>query len=232
MPQPDRILALDLARSMALLCMAIFHFTFDLEMFGFLPWGTTTKGFWYYFPRLIAGSFLFLAGISLVLAQGRGIRWRAFLRRLAIIAGAAALVTAGTFFFNRQGFVIFGILHCIAACSVIGLLFLRAPVTLTLAVAAGVFALPWFVQHSAFNGEALLWLGLAAEKRWMMDYVPLFPWLAPFLAGMAVARHVPWPSIEPARAVRLLALPGQHSLIVYLIHQPILIGLIWTFTQL
>jgi uncharacterized membrane protein len=229
---PNRILALDIARSLALVCMAIFHFTFDLEMFGYLPLGTTTMGFWYYFPRMIAGSFLFLAGISLVLAHGDGIRWGAFARRLAIIAGAALLVTVGTYFFNRPGFVLFGILHSIALCSVVGLAFLRVPAVVTLIVAAAVFALPWYWQHPAFNSTGLLWLGLATDKRWMMDYVPVFPWLAPFLVGMAVARRVPWPQVAASRAVRVLAFPGQHSLIVYLIHQPILIGLIWAYAQL
>jgi uncharacterized membrane protein len=229
----SRILALDIARSVALVCMAIFHFTFDLEMFGYLPWGTTTVGFWYYFPRMIAGSFLFLAGVSLHLAHGRGIRWRAFAKRFAIIAGAAAVVTVGSSYFNPQGTILFGILHCIAASSLIGLLFLRLPVVVTLGVAAALFAVPWYFQHPAFNATGLLWLGLSTEKPWMMDYVPILPWVAPFLTGLAAAKVVRrWPLVAPSRRARLLAFPGQHSLIVYLIHQPILIGLIWVYTQI
>ena len=225
-----RILALDIARTLALICMAIFHFTFDLEMFGYLSWGTTTVGFWYYFPRMIAGGFLFLAGVSLYLAQGRGVRWGAFAKRFVMIAAAAAAVTVGTYYYNRQGMILFGILHCIALSSVIGLLFLRLPVAVVLGVAAALFALPWYFQHPAFNATSLLWLGLSTEKPWMMDYVPILPWIAPFLAGLAVAKRVRrWPLIAPSRLVQRLAFPGQHSLIVYLIHQPILIGLIWIY---
>ena len=210
--------------------MVIFHFTFDLEMFAFLPWGTTTVGFWYYFPRMIAGSFLFLAGVSLHLAHGRGIRWRAFAKRFAIIAGAAVVVTVGSSYFNPQGTILFGILHCIAVSSLIGLLFLRVPVLITLGVAAALFALPWYFQHPTFNATGLLWLGLSTEKPWMMDYVPILPWVAPFLAGVAVAKVVRrWPQIVPSRLTRIVAFPGQHSLIIYLIHQPILIGLIWVY---
>jgi uncharacterized membrane protein len=227
-----RILALDIARSVALLAMASFHFTFDLEMFGYLPWGTTTVGFWYYFPRMIAGSFLFLAGVSLVLAHGRGIRWAAFIKRFAIIAGAAVVVTVGTYYYNRQGFVLFGILHCIAMCSVIGLAFLRMPVVVTLGVAAALFAVPWYFQDVMFNARGWLWLGLSVEKPWMMDYVPVLPWVAPFLLGVGAGRVVRWPHVTATRMMRVLAFPGQHSLVVYLIHQPMLIGLIWAYTVL
>ena len=228
-----RILALDIARTLALVCMAIFHFTFDLEMFAYLPWGTTTVGFWHYFPRIVAGSFLFLAGVSLYLAHGQGIRWRAFVKRFAVIAGAAVVVTVGSSYFNPQGTILFGILHCIAASSMIGLLFLRLPMAITLVIAAAAFALPWYVQHPSFNATGLLWLGLSTEKPWMMDYVPILPWIAPFLAGLALAKRVGgrWPKVTPSRRVRILAFPGQHSLIVYLIHQPILIGLIWVYAN-
>jgi uncharacterized membrane protein len=228
----QRILALDMARTTALICMAIFHFTFDLQMFAYIPWDTTQHGFWYYFPRMIAGSFLFLAGISLYLAHGRGVRWRAFAKRFFIIAGAASIVSVGTYYYNPQGMILFGILHCIAASSLIGLVFLRLPAVVTVAVAAGVFALPWFFQDAAFNAGGLLWLGLSTEKPFMMDYEPMFPWFAPFLIGLAVARWVRWPVIAPSRMVRILAFTGQHSLIVYLIHQPILIGLLWVYSYM
>ena len=118
-----RLVAIDLARTVALVGMAVFHFTFDLEMFGLVPPGTTTTGGWAVFARLIAGSFLFLAGLSLVLAHGEGIRWRAFGVRMAKVAGAAALVTAGTYAAFPHAFVFFGILHSIALASLMGLAF-------------------------------------------------------------------------------------------------------------
>ena len=73
-----RIVALDLARSAALLAMAVFHFAFDLELFGFVAPGTTMLPFWRWLAYLTAGSFLFLVGVGLVLGHGRAIRWRGF----------------------------------------------------------------------------------------------------------------------------------------------------------
>ena len=88
-PAPGQRLAwIDLARTLALVCMAVFHFTLDLEMFGYVAPGTTTSGGWAVFAKGIAGSFIALAGYSLVLAHGGGLRRGSYLRRLAMIVAA------------------------------------------------------------------------------------------------------------------------------------------------
>jgi uncharacterized membrane protein len=237
-PTP-RIALVDAARTVALLGMAVFHFVFDLEMFGHLPQGTVAMpGPWAYFARLVAGSFIFLAGVSLVLAHGQGLRWRSFLRRLAILAAAAAAITVGTYVMMPDQFVFFGILHAIATFSVIGLAFLRLPPLVTLIVAAGVFALPWVWSDPFFQSPALIWIGLAPTPPRAMDFEPLFPWLAPFLAGMAITKLAQSSSLWPAlnrrsgQVLHCLTWPGRHSLLVYLVHQPVLIGLVWGFTRL
>ena len=125
-----RIWVLDVARTAALLAMASYHFTYDLQMFGLVPPGTAVSGFFYGYARAIAGTFLFLAGLGLWLAHGRGIRWGAFLRRWAKIVAAAALVSVATWFALPGWFVFFGILHCIAVSSLLGLGFLRLPAVL------------------------------------------------------------------------------------------------------
>jgi uncharacterized membrane protein len=236
-PQP-RIALVDAARTAALAGMALFHLVFDLQMFGHLPPGTVAMpGPWAYFARLVAGSFLFLAGVSLVLAHGAGIRWGAFLSRLAILVAAALAISAGTYLVMPDQFIFFGILHSIAVCSVIGLAFLRLPPALTLAVAAAVFVLPWVWTHPLFQTPALLWLGLAPVPPQAMDFEPVFPWLAPFLTGMALTSAARasalWPALSrpPGPLASRLTWPGRHSLAIYLIHQPVLIALVWTLTQ-
>lgn len=222
-----RIAALDLARTVAIVGMVAFHFTFDLEMFGYVAPGTTQLPFFYYMARMVAGSFLFLAGISLWLAHGRGIRWPAFWRRFGMVWGAAVLISIASFYLPT-GLILFGILHCIAFGSLIGLTFLRLPVAVTLAVAGIVFALPWFAQDSLFDPVWLVWLGLAEVRPPMADYVPLLPWLAPLLVGIAVGRigsqSALWHRLRARALPRVLIWPGQHSLAIYLIHQPLMIG--------
>lgn len=228
-PQP-RIAALDLARTLAVVGMVIFHFTFDLQMFGHIAPGTTHEPFWYYFARLVAGSFLFLAGVSLWLAHGQGIRWPAFWRRFAMVAGGAVLVSVASIWVTPGGFIWFGILHAIATASLIGLAVLRLPAALTLAAAALAFALPWVAVDARFNSLWLVWLGLAETQPFMADYVPLLPWLAPFLAGIALGRIGSrtglWARLtrSTSPAFRKLTFPGRHSLVIYLLHQPMLVA--------
>jgi uncharacterized membrane protein len=235
----SRIALVDVARTLALCGMVLFHFVFDLEMFGHLPPGTVAlPGPWAIFARIVAGSFLFLAGASLVLAHGEGIRWRAFLRRLAVVSGAALAISMATYAAVPGQFIYFGILHAMATFSVIGLLFLRLPVIVTAAVAAIVILLPGQLDLAALQSPWLLWLGLSSVRPPSMDFVPLFPWLGALLAGIAVtrtARASPlWPALSrpPGALLHRLTWPGRHSLAIYLLHQPILIGVVWTFTRM
>jgi uncharacterized membrane protein len=228
MPPPPRLIAVDLARTVALVAMVIFHFTFDLALFGHIPADTMVQPFWYYFARVIAGSFLFLSGVSLWLAHGQGIRWPAFWSRWVKVAGAAALVTLASIWFVPGGTIWFGILHAIAATSLLGLLALRLPWPITLALAVTIFAAAWGPRFAAFDPLWLVWTGLAESRPMMGDYVPLIPWAAPALAGIAFARALRvdlWRGTSPSRLTSALTFPGRHSLVIYLIHQPILIGL-------
>ena len=228
-PDPTpRLIPLDLARSLAILCMVAFHFTFDLALFGYLPPDTMSQPFWYYFARMIAGSFLFLSGVSLWLAHGLGIRWPAFWTRFAKIAAGALLVTLASIWFVPGGTILFGILHAIAAASLLGLIALRLPWPVTLAIAALIFAAAWGPRFPAFDPLWLVWTGLAETRPMMGDYVPLVPWAAPALAGIAAAKALRldlWRGTPPTRLTRALGFPGRHSLVIYLIHQPILFGL-------
>lgn len=239
MPAPSRAVLLDLARTVALVGMATFHFMFDLVMFGYQPPEVILQGFWPLWARVVASSFLFLSGFGLYLAYGPGIDLRRLARRLLRIAGAAVVVTVGTRFAMGDQYVFWGILHMIAFGTLAGLLFLRLPVVVTLAVAAVVFWIGWTVADPAFDAAPLLFLGLGAEPVFSVDYVPVFPWLCPVLVGVAVGRlavrHGVWARIAAVRVPKgslwdWLALPGRHSLWVYLGHQPVLIGLVWVWT--
>ncbi|WP_279478513.1 heparan-alpha-glucosaminide N-acetyltransferase [Aureimonas sp. SK2] len=236
----SRVELLDVTRGVALLAMLVYHFTWDLEFFGYLPPGYAQVGGWRLFARSIAVSFLVLVGIGLVLAHRQEVRWPAFARRLGQIAAGAAVISIATYAFTPDSFVFFGILHLIAVASVLGLLFIRLPFAVNLALAALLVALPLVVSTPLTDSRWLAWIGMSERAPISNDFVPLIPWLAPVIVGIALAQMAErfglWPRLRrlngrlgPARHLERL---GRHSLMFYLVHQPISIGLIAGFAYL
>lgn len=233
-----RIEWIDLARGSALIAMAIYHFTWDLEFFGYTEPGMTAVGGWKLFARCIASSFLVLVGVSLFLAHAKGMRWQGFWRRLGMIVAAALAITIVTWFATPDFFIFFGILHQIAFASVAGLLFLRLPAPVTLLAAALVIALPNVFSSVIFDGPWGWWTGLAETRPRSSDFVPVFPWFGAVLVGISLAKLASaaglverLAAVRPGSWSRPLRFIGQHSLAFYLIHQPVLVACIWLFSQ-
>ncbi|MEM6461363.1 MAG: DUF1624 domain-containing protein [Pseudomonadota bacterium] len=231
-----RVILIDVARGTALAAMVVYHFTWDLEFFGYVQQGLTAYGGWKMFARLIAGSFLFLVGVSLVLGHSDAIRWRSFAVRLAMIVAAAAAITGVTVYAMPDRFIFFGILHNIAVSSILGLAFLRLPAIVSLAGAIIVLFGKVYFAAPVFNHWALLWLGLSTDRVVSNDYVPVFPWFGVVLLGIGTAKIAKSAGLftwlaaiyrSESRIGKPLAFAGRHSLAVYLLHQPVLIGLVY-----
>lgn len=236
----QRIPAIDLARGIALIAMAIFHFGWDLENFGLVHKGMTLEPQWKYFARAIASSFLVLVGISAWLAHNNGLNRKTFIKRMIIVGGAALLITIATFFATPNGFIFFGILHNITLSSLLVLLFMRLPVLLLAPIAIFTLTAHLWARTSLMDHPVWWWSGLSQITPKANDYVPIFPWFGWVLVGLIIAkmfnRKSLWnklSSIECSGPVsRLLRLLGQHSLLFYLLHQPIMIGLLYTYIKL
>lgn len=234
-----RLLGIDLARGIALLAMAIYHGAWDASHLGLTSVDVVNDPGWRLFARAIATSFLMLVGFSLVLAHGHGVRWHAFLRRLAIIVVAAAAITVATLLAFPQSYIFFGILHCIALSSLLALPFLRLPPVVAAAVGIAVVAAPWFIAWPVFDLPGLAFIGLGTLVPVSNDYVPLFPWFGPVLLGVAIGRLAVdrnltvWlrTSRTPGLVERVVAWTGRHSLAFYLVHQPVLFGLMFLAAQ-
>ena len=231
--KPARLPAIDVARGVALCGMAVFHIAWDLSAFGVIAAAVASDPAWLMLARVVAGSFLLLSGVSLSLATPDGLRMDPYLARVGRIAAAAALVSLASWWFEPGGVIIFGILHCLALAGLLALPLLRAP-DWVLALLAGLMLLGGGVlRDAAFNARGWLFLGLATKVAPSADYIPLFPWFGLVLLGMLAGRwllrdadgrlwrwqasRAPWPA---------LAWAGRHSLAIYLLHQPILIGLL------
>ncbi|MCY4006314.1 MAG: heparan-alpha-glucosaminide N-acetyltransferase [Rhodobacteraceae bacterium] len=229
-----RIALVDLLRALALTNMTVFHFVWDLEFFGIVEPHTTDMALWRSFAATIAGTFLFVSGASLWLANSRQIPWPRWGRRFAILVVAATAITLVTRIVTPAEYIRFGILHMIAAASVLGLAFMRSPWWVTAVSAATIIAIDQFVSWRS-DSVYLFWTGFGRNEFAASDFRPVLPWLAPSVLGIAVAQlchRAGWlkmlaswqPESILARALQSL---GRRSLIYYLIHQPILFGLIW-----
>lgn len=211
--------------------MIIYHFCFDLAFNGWLvaDFGEDLRWIWFRIP--ILGSFLFIAGVSLGLAEARRQTGAQFWRRVGIIAAAAALVSVGSYLMFPDSFIYFGVLHAIALMSILARPALRWGLW-AMVLGLAVLAIGVTVQHPVFDQPPLHWIGLMTFKPRTEDYVPLFPWFGVMLigagAGAWAARLPGWAERLSAWAVprRLGWIPwmGRHSLVIYLLHQPLLLG--------
>jgi uncharacterized membrane protein len=229
-PLRHRIAWLDAARGVALVAMAIYHFIWDLDFFGYLPSGTATSGAPALFARAIAGSFLVLVGFSHAVAGSDSSR---FLLRLGKIAGAAALITGVSLAATPETFIYFGILHHIATASVLLLLAARLPLSALGLLAGASFAMPWLWPDALLpSNPALAFLGLSASPPPSNDFVPLFPWFGWVVLGLIAGRVIAPSANRGTEAPFLLGWLGRHSLTFYLLHQPVLLGLVWLATHI
>ncbi|HSV20967.1 MAG TPA: heparan-alpha-glucosaminide N-acetyltransferase [Casimicrobiaceae bacterium] len=229
-----RIVGLDALRGVALVAMAAYHFCFDLRWFGLAHWDFEHDLRWVAARSLILGSFLLIAGASLVLASQRADAVRVFVRHWLRIALAALLVTVASYAAFPQTFIRFGVLHAIAVTLVLALPLVPRPRTAfmigILVVVAGIV-----VADARFDAPMLHWIGFMTHRPATEDYVPLFPWSGVLLAGIplghALLRRGPGALARVARLPSLVPLLGRHSLLVYLVHQPVLIALLWLVTR-
>lgn len=239
-----RIGLLDTARGIALVAMATYHFSWDMEFMGYLAPGTVETGWLKIYARAIASTFLFIAGISLALSSQPEIRWPSFWKRFAMIAGAALLISGATRIATPGEWIFFGILHCIAVLSLIGVIFVRLPLAVTIVLTVATTAAwivdtwiaPSLLRSALFNPSYLAWMGFAEMAPRSNDYVPLFPWAVPFMLGLTSASLALKGRLLDRLAKlgtgsTLLAKAGRHSLAFYLIHQPVLISIAYALTM-
>lgn len=213
--------ALDLMRGIAIIMMIAFHFIYDLNSFGFsdIPLFTHWAGIAW--RCLIVFLFLSAVGISLVIAHGKGIKFKKFLKRLLYLGIAALFVSAGTYVMFPDGWVYFGILHLIWFSTIIAISFVNLPKT-SLLIAALILIGAIFDQPNLSFISYLLepYLPLGS-----VDYYPLFPWLSFVFIGIYLGHNPYYQKIFIFR-LNWLEVIGKHALIIYLTHQLVLFSVV------
>jgi uncharacterized membrane protein len=228
---PERFDRLDAFRGAAIVWMAVFHFCFDLDHFGFLQADFHGDRVWTWQRTAIVTGFLLAVGAGQAVAVAQGQSAARFWRRWAQVAGCALLVSLGSWWMFPASWISFGVLHGIAVLLVVvrwttGLGAWRWP------LGALAIVLPWLVAHPFFDTRATNWVGLVTRLPVTEDYVPVLPWLGVAWWGAAgtdwlLARRRATLAGPLARPLAPLAVLGRWSLSFYMVHQPVLIGLVW-----
>lgn len=214
---------IDQIRGFAIVLMIFFHFFYDLDLFGYVNIDFNRDFFWFELPRLIVFLFLLAMGLSMPIVHYPKMNWKKFWPRWLKIAGGALAISLYTYFMFPSKWVYFGTLHCIATASLFSIPFMKIPrisaligVTLLLLKLFFKINIPWIVlDHSS------------------MDYIALFPWVGCVFLGFGL-----W-SIDfhkrdlfKGKAFNLLEYLGKRSLLIYIIHQPILYSLVFVYNWL
>ena len=234
----ERILWIDVIRGISILAMITFHFAFDLMYFGFAKPDLIYQPDWRLFERMIAFSFLFIAGLSLFITHGSSIKWKSFIRRYGVTAVCAALISIVTYILFNVDMIRFGILHAISVSGLISLLLLKLS-PLSLAMLAILIFLTNLLFPQPLEGNYFWqWLIYTTETPNSLDYRPILPWITPFILGMASYQlFKKWGLLQISNSVSyrellILSWLGRNSLIIYLVHQPFLFAGFFLFLQI
>jgi len=229
-----RIDTLDIFRGIAIVFMMVYHFSYDLNYFHFISVHFSKEIFWLSFRYTIVFMFLLSVGISLVLAHQDGISIKRLQKRAVLLGGSSILVTVVTYIQFPHTWVYFGILHFIFVASFLVVPFIGYP-KLSLLVAFIIFTLS-AMGYLNFHELYIYLRPILHLPRYTEDFLPIFPWLGVVLIGIAIGRyHIRYDFIPDIRAkgwLKLPALIGRHALLVYLIHLPIIFGLVYLYAIL
>ncbi|MDH7593203.1 MAG: heparan-alpha-glucosaminide N-acetyltransferase [Methanomicrobiales archaeon] len=233
-PREIRYWEVDALRGLAVFMMILYHILFDIDYLDIARIQVGTGPL-----RLLALAtvtiFLLLVGVSLTMSYHRHSRvegitgYGRFFRRGLRILVLAGTVTLVTYLVIPERFIVFGVLHCIGLSVIIGPLFIRLGAWNFF---TGCICILMGSLLSTFSGPAwLLWAGIVPDGFASLDYVPMFPWFGVVMVGIAAGTLL-YPEGIRAFSIRKpsswlyspLLWSGRHSLLVYMIHQPLILG--------
>ena len=156
-----------------------------------------------------------------------------FVMRGLKIFGLGLVITLVTRVYPHEGFVIFGVLHCIGLSVILTYPFLQFKIR-NLIIGILLVSVGIYLKTLTFDFGWLLWLGFRPSQFYTVDYFPILPWFGVVLIGVFVGsslypdykRRFDLKDVSRFRFIRFFCFLGQHSLIIYCLHQPIIIAVL------
>lgn len=216
-----RVWELDFLRGMALILMIYFHIIFDMrDIYGYgVDYNGGVNGF---IGTVSAVAFIIVSGISCSLSRNN------FKRGVKLLV-LAMLITLATEFYSPMLGVKFGILHFLGICIMLSPVFSRLNKYLNLWVGTAIILMGFFTARITVPNDYLFIFGLYSPKFISSDYYPLIPWLGIFLYGLAAGKELYSRKKSIFRfppGDNIINAAGRHTLLYYLVHQPVIIGVL------
>jgi len=224
MKMNKRYFELDFLRGVAIILMIIFHFSYDLSYFGYADFQTTIDIQWRAFRSLILSLFLLLVGMGVYLNAINGIDWKKLAKRSSKLFVVSLLISLGSYFMFEHSWIYFGVIHFILVASIVALVFVKLPnVALFLGVA---FLVSYILGYFHLDGLLEFFVMHFGFPLHTEDVVSFTPWFGMVLIGLFIMHHNLFSlKVKETKVSKKLAFLGQHSLLIYVVHQPILIGI-------
>ena len=224
MKNNKRILELDVLRGIAVILMVMFHFGFDLAEFGYASYQTTVDMQWKVFRAIILSMFLIAVGMSAYAAYSEGINLKKLFKNLAKLTLVSVVISIGSYVAFPHAWIYFGVIHFIVIALPLSLLFLHKPY---IALVLGI-AIPLSYVLGAFHLDALHHWSVEHLHipSFTVDVVSFTPWFGLVLIGVFLMNKNLFGFRLKANALtQKFSFLGRHSLVIYLVHQPILFGM-------
>lgn len=239
----QRFWEIDFLRGIAIIMMVLYHLLYNLHYFAHYN-VNVYSGFWLYFARATATTFIFLVGVSLTVSFSKATKisldekklFLKYLIRGLKIFSWGLIITLVTWVFLREGCVVFGILHLIGISIILAYPFLRFP-SWNLLIGLLLIFSGQYLNGLTFNFPWLVWLGFRPAQFYSVDYFPLLPWFGLVLIGIFFgnllypdySRKFQLANFSYFSVIKIFCFLGKHSLLIYLIHQPLIIVLLYLF---
>jgi len=227
----NRLWEIDFFRGIAIVMMVIFHLLFDLNYFGIYTINVDF-GFWKHFARITAFLFILLVGVSMTLKYLNNRQFYGYAKRGIEIFLCGMIVTAATYLFIGEGYVKFGILHMIGVSMIVTYPLVRYRFV-NVVLGFIILSLGYYLKTRTFDFNWLFWLGFLHNEFYSLDYFPLLPWLGVVLFGIALGNFLYFKNerrfklFDFSRQTKFIGFLGRHSLLIYLLHQPLIVALIY-----
>jgi uncharacterized membrane protein len=222
----NRVWEIDMARGILIILMIILHTLFNLEYFYKKPINYS-YGFVDMIRIIVASSFIFISGISTFFS-------RSSLRRGLIVLSTAIIITLATYILNKEEYIVFGILHMLAICMLISPALKKLKKRWLFILLVELILISLIISNIQVKSNYFFMFGLRNKDFISLDYYPLLPWSFFFVAGILLGKTI----YREKKSIfsfqvkdNFISFLGRHSLLVYLIHQPVILAIMFLFSN-